>query len=55
MRLSVPLARGAPGHSADSIEPDELRVNGAVRNHPAFGVKPGDPMYLAPEAQVSIW
>jgi len=39
--------------------PDEYRVNGAVRNHPAFGpafgVKRGDPMYLAPEAQVSIW
>ena len=50
MRLSVALAHGAPGQSADSIEPDEFRVNGAVRNHPAFGVKPGVLMYLAPEA-----
>ncbi|MEO8059917.1 MAG: M13 family metallopeptidase [Burkholderiales bacterium] len=44
---------------SDPHSPDEYRVNGAVRNHPAFGpafgVKPGDPMYLAPEAQVSIW
>ena len=44
---------------SDPHSPDEFRVNGAVRNHPAFGpafgVKRGDPMYLAPEAQVSIW
>lgn len=44
---------------SDPHSPDEYRVNGAVRNHPAFGpafgVKRGDPMYLAPEAQVSIW
>ena len=44
---------------SDPHSPDEFRVNGAVRNHPAFapafGVKPGDPMYLAPEARVSIW
>ena len=44
---------------SDPHSPDEFRVNGAVRNHPAFGpafgVKRGDPMYQAPEAQVSIW
>jgi putative endopeptidase len=44
---------------SDPHSPNEFRVNGAVRNHPAFGpafgVKRGDPMYLAPEAQVSIW
>ncbi len=44
---------------SDPHSPDEFRVNGAVRNHPAFGpafgAKPGDPMYLPPEAQVSIW
>ena len=44
---------------SDRHSPDEFRVNGAIRNHsafyPAFGVKPGDPMYLAPEARVSIW
>ncbi|MGZ8259444.1 MAG: M13 family metallopeptidase [Caldimonas sp.] len=39
--------------------PDEFRVTGAVRNHPAFystfGVRPGDRMYLPPEQRVSIW
>ena len=44
---------------SDPHSPDEFRVNGVVRNHPAFydafGVKPGDAMYLAPSARVSIW
>ena len=44
---------------SDPHSPDEFRVNGAVRNHPAFyttfGVRPGDRMYLAPERRVSIW
>ncbi|MEO8310288.1 MAG: M13-type metalloendopeptidase [Caldimonas sp.] len=44
---------------SDPHSPDEFRVNGSVRNHPAFyatfGVKPGDPMYLPPEQRVSIW
>jgi predicted metalloendopeptidase len=44
---------------SDPHAPDEFRVNGAVRNHPAFyatfAVKPGDPMYLPPEQRVSIW
>ena len=44
---------------SDPHSPDEFRVNGAVRNHPAFystfGVKPGDAMYLPPEQRVSIW
>ena len=44
---------------SDPHSPDEFRVNGTVRNHPAFyatfGVKPGDPMYLPPEQRVSIW
>jgi predicted metalloendopeptidase len=39
--------------------PAEARVNGAVRNHPAFystfGVRPGDGMYLPPEQRVSLW
>jgi len=44
---------------SDPHSPDEFRVNGAVRNHPAFyatfAVTPGDPMYLPPEQRVSIW
>jgi len=44
---------------SDPHSPDEFRVNGAARNHPAFyatfGVRPGDGMYLPPEQRVSIW
>ena len=44
---------------SDPHSPDEFRVTGTVRNHPAFypafGVKPVDKMYLAPAARVSIW
>jgi predicted metalloendopeptidase len=44
---------------ADPHAPDEFRVIGAARNHPAFystfGVKPGDKMYLPPAERVSIW
>jgi putative endopeptidase len=39
--------------------PAEFRANGTVRNVPAFytafGVKPGDKMYLPPEQRVKIW
>jgi putative endopeptidase len=44
---------------SDPHSPEEFRVNGVVRNHPAFystfNVKPGDGMYLPPEQRVSIW
>ena len=44
---------------SDPHTPDEFRVKGVVRNHPAFyaafGVRPGDGMYLPPEQRVSIW
>ena len=44
---------------SDEHAPDEFRVRGSVRNqaafHAAFGVAPGDRMYLAPAARVSIW
>jgi len=43
----------------DSHSPEEYRVNGVVRNlnewYEAFGVKPGDAMYLPPEKRVRIW
>ena len=44
---------------ADPHSPDEFRVNGVVRNHPAFSrtfaLKPGDALYLEPDKRVSIW
>jgi predicted metalloendopeptidase len=44
---------------SDPHSPDEFRVIGSVRNHPAFystfGVKPGDKMYLPPEQRALIW
>ena len=44
---------------SDPHAPDEFRVIGSLRNHPAFytayGVKPGDKMYLAPKDRVSLW
>jgi predicted metalloendopeptidase len=39
--------------------PGQFRANGTVKNQPgfyeAFGVKPGDKMYLAPKDRVIIW
>jgi endothelin-converting enzyme/putative endopeptidase len=44
---------------SDPHSPGEFRVNGIVRNvdgwYEAFGVKPGDALYLAPEKRVRIW
>ena len=43
----------------DPHSPAHFRVNGTVRNNPAwydaFGIKPGDPMYVAPADRVHIW
>lgn len=43
----------------DPHSPNMFRVNGALRNvdgwYEAFGVKPGDAMYVAPEKRVKIW
>ena len=43
----------------DPHSPAHERVDGVVRNidawYEAFGVKPGDPMYVAPEQRVRIW
>ena len=44
---------------SDPHSPAQYRVNGPVRNidawYEAFGVKPGDKLYLAPEERVRIW
>ena len=44
---------------SDPHAPAEARVNGVVRNmdawYEAFGVKPGDKLYLKPEDRVKIW
>ncbi len=43
----------------DPHAPDRFRANGSVRNQPgfyaAFGVKPGDRMYLSPQERVIMW
>jgi putative endopeptidase len=43
----------------DPHSPGQFRANGTVMNMPefyeAFGVKPGDKMYLAPQERVIIW
>ncbi|NYE62925.1 putative metalloendopeptidase [Duganella sp. 1224] len=43
----------------DPHSPDQFRANGTVRNQPgfyqAFGVKPGDKMYLPPKDRVIMW
>ena len=44
---------------SDPHAPGEFRANGTLTNQPgfyeAFGVKPGDRMYTAPEKRVIIW
>ena len=44
---------------SDPHSPPQYRVDGPVRNtdawYEAFGVKPGDKLYLAPEDRVRIW
>ena len=43
----------------DPHSPNEFRCNQIVRNidafYDAFGIKPGDPMYVPPEQRVRIW
>ncbi len=43
----------------DSHSPPQYRINGPLRNlnewYQAFGVKPGDKLYLPPEQRVRIW
>jgi predicted metalloendopeptidase len=44
---------------SDPHSPPKFRVNGVVRNmdawYSAFGVKPGEQLYLAPDERVRIW
>ena len=44
---------------SDPHAPAEARINGVVRNidawYDAFGVKPGDKLYLPPDQRVKIW
>jgi putative endopeptidase len=45
--------------ASDPHSPPKYRVNGIVRNVPefydAFGIKPTDSLFLAPEKRVKIW
>jgi putative endopeptidase len=45
--------------TSDVHSPAEYRCNGVVRNvdewYQAFGVRPGDKLYLKPEDRVRIW
>ncbi len=44
---------------SDPHSPGQVRANATVKNQPgfyeAFGVKPGDKMYLEPKERISIW
>ncbi len=44
---------------SDPHSPEAFRVNGVVRNldawYPAFGVRPGETLYLDPKARARIW
>ena len=43
----------------DPHSPERYRVNGVVRNvdgwYSAFGVKPGEALYLSPDQRAYIW
>ncbi|HEY5553930.1 MAG TPA: M13-type metalloendopeptidase, partial [Cellulomonas sp.] len=45
--------------ATDPHAPNEFRCNGVLRNldefYAAYGVVPGDALYLAPEERVQIW
>ncbi|HZV66861.1 MAG TPA: M13-type metalloendopeptidase, partial [Telluria sp.] len=52
-------ARAVALIKSDPHSPGQFRANGTMKNQPAFydafGVKPGDKMYLAPKDRVIIW
>jgi putative endopeptidase len=43
----------------DGHSPQKFRANGVVRNvdawYAAFGIEPGDKLYLAPSQRIHIW
>ena len=55
----LPTLQGLPGDRVSCKAGGKLTVNGVVRQldewYEAFGVKPGDAMYLPPEKRVRIW
>jgi len=58
-RAKVRDSRVIQNIKVDPHSPPKFRGNGTLRNQPgfydAFGVKPGDKMYLPPEKRVIIW
>ena len=41
--------------ATDEHPPSEFRTNGVFKNIDAFGLQPGDALYLPPEERVRIW
>ncbi len=58
-RMKIREAEEIQRIKSDPHAPDKFRVNGTMRNQPgfyeAFGVKPGDKMYLPPKERVIMW
>ncbi|MRW85112.1 M13 family peptidase [Pseudoduganella sp. FT26W] len=58
-RLKMREAAQIQQIKTDPHSPGQFRANGPMRNQPgfydAFGVKPGDKMYLAPKDRVIMW
>jgi putative endopeptidase len=58
-RVKIREAQAIRQVKSDTHSPGEFRANGTLRNqepfYQAFGVKPGDGMYLPPEQRVTIW
>ena len=58
-RLKMREAQQIVQIKTDPHSPGQFRANGPMRNQPgfydAFGVKPGDKMYLAPKDRVIMW
>jgi hypothetical protein len=57
--VAIFVSRRAAVVLSNPHSPGKFRVNGVVRNfdawYQAFDVKPGDQLYLAPEARIRVW